>query len=197
MSGPVLAHVDRPEAGYAGELIFEFSKTFRAVVRNSHHWAAISARAVLAMECKYAPWLYQIAALHAGRRRVSHDFDLDELRERLGATASSWRRWGEFKRCVLEPAVAEINHLTGIGIAWEPLKHGRSVVAVRLWTWRKGQAELDATDAELERHRTGRKARRGDTVERIIEERAALRRRFATGLAAMPHYRQMEESGDA
>ena len=37
--------------GYAGELVWEFSKTFRAVEKRSHHWAAISARAVLAMEC--------------------------------------------------------------------------------------------------------------------------------------------------
>ena len=74
LMGGILAHVDRPDGQvYAGELIFKFSKTFRAVVRRSNHWAATSARAVLAMECKYSPWLYQIAALHAGRERVSHD----------------------------------------------------------------------------------------------------------------------------
>ena len=185
-SGVVLSDMDRPVDTSSGEIVWRFSRTFQSVINHSHHWAAISGRAVLAMECKYAPWLYQLAALHAGRRRVSHDFDLDDLRHRLGATAPSLRIWQQFKCSALEPAVAEINHLTGIGIAWEPLKRGRRVVAVRLWTWQKDQAELDATDAELERHRTGRKARRGDTVERIIEERAALRRRFATGLAAMP-----------
>ena len=158
--GMILAHVDRPAERYAGELMWEFSKTFRAVVKRSHHWAAISARAVLAMECKYSPWLYQLCALHAGRERVAHEWDLEDLRERLGASSPSLHRWQDFKRRVLEPAVAEVNHLTGIGVAWEPIKHGRSVVGLRLFTWRKAEDELKAASAELDRPRGGRKVRR-------------------------------------
>ena len=189
LMGGILAHVDRPDGQvYAGKLIFEFSKTFRAVVKRSNHWAAISARAVLAMECKYSPWLYQIAALHAGRERTSQDWKLDDLRERLGATAPSLRIWQEFKRSVLEPAVAEINHLTGIGVAWEPLKHGRSVVAVRLFTWQKSREELEAAITELDRHRAGRKERRAGLAERIVEERAAHRRKLAAELQALPAF---------
>ena len=179
LSGPILAHVDRPAEGYADVLLWEFSKTFRAVVKRSHHWAAISARAVLAMECKYSPWLYQICALHAGRERVSHEWDLDDLRERLGASSPSLRRWQDFKRRVLEPAVAEINHLTGIGVAWEPIKRGRSVVGIRLFTWRKAQDELDAAAAELDQPRIGRKARREDLVEQIVDRQTRLRRQIA------------------
>ncbi len=187
LMGGILAHVDRPDGQvYAGKLIFEFSKTFRAVVKRSNHWAAISARAVLAMECKYSPWLYQIASLHAGRERASQDWKLDDLRERLGAASPSLRRWPDFKRRVLEPAISEINHLTGIGIVWEPLKHGRSVVAVRLFTWRKSREELEAAVVELSRHRAGRKERRAGLAESIVEERAALRRKLAAELQALP-----------
>lgn len=190
LSGPILAHVERPAEGYAGELLWEFSKTFRAVVKRSHHWAAISARAVLAMECKYSPWLYQICALRAGRERVSHEWDLDDLRERLGASAPSLHRWIAFRQRVLEPAVAEINHLTGLGIAWEPIKHGRRVVGIRLFTWRKAQDELDAAAAELDQPRVGRKARREGLTERIIDQRARLRRRIAEDFQALPLHRQ-------
>lgn len=185
-SGQILTDVDREEDNPAGELVWEFSNTFRAVVRNSRHWAAISARAVLAMECKYSPWLYQIAALHAGRERTFRDWSLDDLRERLGAAPASFRRWQDFKRYVLEPAVAEINHLTGIGVAWEPLKHARRVVAVRLFTWRKTKEELDAAVAELKRHRAGRKERRAGLAEQIAEERIALRRKLAVELQSLP-----------
>lgn len=179
LMGGILAHVDRPDGQvYAGELIFEFSKTFRAVVKRSNHWAAISARAVLAMECKYSPWLYHLTSLHAGRDRASHVWKLDDLRELLGATSPSLCRWQNFKRWVLEPAVAEINHLTGIGVAWEPLKHGRRMVAVRLFTWRKSKEELHMAAAELSRHRAG-------LAERIVEERAALRRKLAAELQTL------------
>ena len=190
LSGPILAHVERPAEGYAGELLWEFSKTFRAVVKRSHHWAAISARAVLAMECKYSPWLYQICALHAGRERVSHEWELDDLRERLGASAPSLRRWIAFRQRVLEPAVAEINHLTGIGIAWEPIKRGRSVVGIRLFTWQKAQDELDAASVELDQPRVGRSARRDNLTERIVDERARLRRRIVEDFEALPLHKQ-------
>ena len=185
-TGVVLADADRPEdADGQGEIEWHFSRTFRAVVANSRHWAAISARAVLAMDSKYAVWLYQLCALHAGRGRVSEDWDLADLRERLGVKAPSLRRWQAFKRYVLEPACAEINQLTGIGVAWEPIKYGRKVMGVRLSTWRKSAAEIAEADAELARHRAGRKERRSELVERIVEEREAWGREAEARLAGL------------
>ena len=137
------------------------------------------------MECKYSPWLYQLAALHAGRERVFEDWDLADLRERLGARSASLRRWQDFKRRVLDPACAEINQLTGIGVAWEPIKYGRKVMGVRLSTWRKGAAEIAEADAEIARHRAGRKERRNEMVERIVEERASWSRETEAKLAEL------------
>ena len=197
-TGLVLADVERPEdATSQGEIEWWFSRTFRAVIANSRHWAAISARAVLAMECKYSPWLYQLAALHAGRDRVSEDWELADLRERLGASAPTLRRWQDFKRHVLEPAAAEINHLTGIGVAWEPIKRGRKVVGVRLSTWRKGREEIAAAAAELERHRAGRKERREGLVERLDAEREETRREIRVKLAAINERRAADRAGKA
>ena len=197
-SGVVLADADRPEdATGQGEIEWKFSDTFRAVVANSRHWAAISARAVLAMDCKYSPWLYQLAALHAGRARVSEDWNLADLRERLGARAPSLQRWADFKRYVLEPACAEINQLTGIGVAWEPIKYGRKVMGVRISTWRKSAAEVAEADAELARHRAGRKERREELVERIVEERASWSREAEGKLAELTARRAEAEAGPA
>ena len=197
-TGVVLADAERPEGGGGqGEIEWHFSRTFRSVIANSQHWAAISARAVLAMDCKYAPWLYQLCALHAGRGRVSEDWDLADLRERLGVNAPSLRRWQDFKRYVLEPACAEINQLTGIGVAWEPIKYGRKVMGVRLSTWRKDAAEIAKADAELARHRVGRKERRSDLVERIVEERAAWSRETEAKLADLNARRAEAKAGAA
>ena len=191
-SGVVLAEAERPEDAAQGEIHWRFSRPFQAVVRNSRHWAAISARAVLAMECKYSPWLYQLAALHAGRDRVSEDWDLADLRERLGANARSFRRWIAFRQRVLDPACAEINQLTGIGVAWEPIKYGRKIMGVRLSTWRKSAAELTAADAELGQHSAGRKARRDDLVERLVAERAAWSRETEAKLAELRERREAQ-----
>ena len=197
-TGLVLADVERPDDDTSqGEIEWWFSRTFRAVIANSRHWAAISARAVLAMDSKYSVWLYQLAALHAGRKRVTEDWELADLRERLGASTPTLRRWQDFKRHVLEPACAEINQLTGIGVSWEPIKHGRKVVGVRLSTWRKGREELAEAAAELERHRTGRKARREGLVERLEADRARTRAEIAATLADINERRAAERGATA
>ena len=187
LSGSILAHMERPEDRKTGEIVWEFSKTFRAVVRNSHHWAAVSTRAILHMECKYSPWLYQLTALHAGREKVSEVWLLEDLRIRLGANASYLHRWQEFKRRVLEPAMAEINHLTGVRIAWEPIKRGRAVMAVRLTTWSKSGEELVEAADELDRHRVGRKDRREGTVERIFVAEEETRRLILESMRTLPN----------
>ena len=197
-SGVVLSDFDRPEdEDGQGEIEWKFSDTFRSVVANSRHWAAISARAAFAMECKYSVWLYQLAALHAGRDRVAEDWDLGDLRERLGVVSPSLRRWQMFKLKVLEPACAEINHLTGIGVAWEPIKYGRKVVGVRLSTWRKSREEIAEAQAELDRHRAGRKARRDDLVERLDAERDMRRTEIAQQLAEINERRAAAQSSEA
>ncbi len=183
-SGQLLTDVHRDEDTAQGELVWKFSDTFRQVLRHSRHWAAISLNAVLAMECKYSVWLYQLVALHAGRREVSRDWPLADLRERLGAKTRTLKRWQDFKRHVLEPAVAEVNHLTGVVVMWEPIKKGRKVVAVKLSCRKKTKEELSTATAELDRPRDGRKARRQNTVESIEAEALALRRQLAADLEA-------------
>lgn len=182
----LVADVDRPLDTDLAEIRWRYSNGVRNLVQASSHWAAIRTQAVLAMEGKYSPWLYQLAALHAGRREVSRDWSLDELRERLGATAPSMKRWPDFRRFALEPAVAEVNHLTGVRVEWQPVKRGRTVVAVRLACWRKEAQELEEAAAELDRPRVGRRARRDGTVEQLAEEQAALRREIEESLAALP-----------
>ncbi len=183
-SGQLLTDVHRDEDAAQGELVWKFSDTFRQVLRHSRHWAAISLNAVLAMECKYSVWLYQLVALHAGRREVSRDWPLADLRERLGVRAPSLRTWQDFKRYVLEPSVAEVNHLTGVIVMWKPIKKGRKVVAVKLSCRKKTKEELSSAAAELGRPRDGRKARRENTVESIEAEALALRRQLAADLEA-------------
>lgn len=168
--GPLLADLER-DLDHAGELRFQLSPVLRTVLAQSNYWAVLSRRAVLAFESRYALRLYEIVAIRAGLvAKTAETFDLDELRERLGVPPGKLVRWFGLKQKALDPAVAEVNQLSGFEVAYEPIKRGRSVTAVRL-TWSQLDAGGRAAVArELEASRVGRKARRDGTAEILVEE---------------------------
>lgn len=57
--------------------------------------------------------------------------ELDELRDVMGATASSYDVFKEFNRAVLQKAVAEINEITDIEVEAEKIRRGKAVVAIK------------------------------------------------------------------
>jgi plasmid replication initiation protein len=63
----------------------------------------------------------------SGVRQIS----LDELRDFL-ATKDAHPRFADFKRKVLDKAVAEINEKTDMELSWQPVKKGRAVAWIKL-----------------------------------------------------------------
>lgn len=170
--GPLLADVERDlDDGDGSEVRFQLSPVLRLVLARSNHWAALSRRAVMAFESRYALRLYEVVAIRSGLSSKSTEtFDLDDLRSRLGVPRGKLTRWQDVKRKALEPAVAEVNQLSGFHVSYEPVKRGRSVMAVRL-TWAVHGAQGRAAAArELEASRVGRKARRDGSVEAVVED---------------------------
>lgn len=166
-SGPILSDVEREdETQPQAEVRFEFSPALRKAIENSTHWAIISRKTVLAFESKYALRLYTMMALRAGLRKTSEDFLLHDLRATLG-TDDAYDRWDNFRRRVLEPALAEINQLAGFIVGFIPLKHGKKIVGVRLTWGVKTQEDRIKALKELETSKVGRKARREGQVELI------------------------------
>ena len=159
--GSFLAHLERDHDADTGELIYEFSKTLRYVFSRSNYWVVLDRRATLAFESRYAIRLYELIALRGNLEHKSAEtFALDDLRARLGVPEGKLPRWQDFKRKVLETAVAEVNHLSAFQIEWSPIKHGRSVAAVALSWKRKAHQDRVAAIRETGRSRLGRKARR-------------------------------------
>jgi plasmid replication initiation protein len=187
-SGPILSDVEHDDEDQLDtEVRFEFSATLRRVISDSNHWATISRRAVLAFESKYSLRLYMFLSLRAGLRKTSEDITLEDMREILGVPSGALPRWQDLKRRALEPAIAEINHLAGFRAGYIPSKRGRKVAGIKLAWGRKAGDELVEAAKELERHRTGRTARRDDKVEVIAQEHAALRHSIANTIAAAPY----------
>lgn len=185
-SGPVLADVEREDDDETqAELRYEFSPTMRKVIANSTHWAVVSRRAVLAFESRYALRLYTLLSLRAGLRKVSEPVTLEDLRELLGVPAGKLRRWQDLKMWALEPAMAEVNHITGLIAAYIPIKRGRRIVGITLSWGTKAGNELVEAAKELERPKVGRKARRTGTTETLGTPEELERIELADALTAV------------
>ncbi len=170
--GPLLSRISRDlDEGEDGELRFQLSPVLRMVLERSNYWAVLSRRAVLAFESRYALRLYEIVAIRAGLVvKTTETFDLDELRERLGVPTGKLPRWNDIRRFALDPAIAEVNQLSGFEVHYEPIKRGRSVTGVRLSWSQRDPSGREAVARELEASRVGRKARREGTAEILVEE---------------------------
>lgn len=183
-SGPILADAERDdEHSSQAELRYTFSPTLRRAIADSRHWAIISRQAVLAFQSKYALRLYTLISLRVGLRKTSEVFLLEDLRNILGISPEKYPLFGNLKQKVLAPAIGEINHLAGFQIGFQPQRHGRSIVAVKLFWGIKGQdARIDALK-ELERTKVGRKARREGKTELIAPDEQIARHGIALALS--------------
>jgi len=170
--GPLLSDVERDlDDGDGSEVRFQLSPVLRLVLARSNHWAALSRRAVMAFESRYALRLYEVIAIRSGLSSKSTEtFTLEDLRSRLGVPPGKLVNWWHLRQKALEPAIAEVNQLSGFHVSYEPVKRGRSVTAIRL-TWAvHGAQGRTAVARELEASRVGRKARRDGTAEAVVED---------------------------
>ena len=128
-TGPMLADVERDLEGDEKDpalIRWEFSPVMRLVMSGSDHWAALSKKAVLAFSSRYALRLYEILSL---RKNLTHKntevFELDDLRQRFGIEPGTLSLFSAFRRTALEPAIAEVNQLTGLRVSYDVIKRGR------------------------------------------------------------------------
>lgn len=156
----------RDEAG--GDLLVSwwFRRTFRSMAAESNHWAILDRQTVFHLGSKYSVLLFQhIASLVKLDRVQSKTFTVPELRAVLGVTAGKLDRFANLKAWALAPAIAEINQLSRLTLTATSNKVGRTVDSVTIG-W---QVKDDPTAAkrEMTRPKTGRKARREDSVEKV------------------------------
>lgn len=102
--------------------------------------------------------LYAILADKKRLNRPTWTFELDELRALLDvANKTTYNRWQDFKKRVLDPSVAAINDYGTVTVKMTPQKLGRAVTAVRFdWQW-KSVDEARETDEANEKHSLGRR----------------------------------------
>lgn len=172
-AGPLLADVERDE-DTDGELRFELSPVLRQVMKNSNHWAVLSRQAVLSFQSRYSLRLYELISLRIGLDHVhSEIFSIDDIRALFGVPSGKLLRWPDLRRKVIELAIDEVSHLTGLAVRYETVKRGRSVAGIKLIWREKAKRDRDKAARELDRSSVGRTARRDGTAEKIIDPQEA------------------------
>jgi hypothetical protein len=153
-----------------GLLYYEFLPQLRGIIAQSDHWARLQAQVMLSFSSKYSLTLYELIQRRANLKHVTfEDFPLDTLRNLLGVPPGKLNRFQDFRRYVLEPAVAEVSALSDCFVKVAPLKTGRTVTGYRVHWVKKDEAGLKAAYAELQRHKAGRKARITGLAETIAD----------------------------
>lgn len=164
-----LVSVGRVEFEEFGKLRFRFDEEFRKVVATSNLYAILDRQTSLALTSRYAHRLHEMIALRSGRDRTSERFSVDNLRARLGVANGKLKTWDEFRRRALEQAVEEINQLSRFSVTWRVARKERRRVDEIELTW-EVLRDLTPVQDEIARAKIGRKARRQDAAEVIVDE---------------------------
>ena len=166
LGGTDIFDADREE----GRLKYDFHRKLVPILRESEIYARMETKVLSAFTSKYALSLYEILSSKINLRRMSEVIDVDTLRLWLGVETGRLSTWSNLWKFALKPAVSEINVLSPFEVEAEPIRRGRKVVQMRLsWSKKEPFSPVEKAAArEVNRHKTGRKARLDGSAETIV-----------------------------
>lgn len=153
------------DGGEAGWIEWEFTPDARKLIQASETYAVLNRQAVLGFRSSYALKLYELGALRLHRRQATWKGDMQALRAALGIPPEVYADFAQLRRKVLEKAKAEIDQLAHFRVEWREIRQGRTVTELEFRFEPKGAPEVIETVDELNRHSSGREARRDGSVE--------------------------------
>lgn len=92
-----------------------------------HHFTSYELKQITRLKTAYAIRLYELLAqfLKTGERFIN----LQNLKNLLELT-TEYKRFFDFKKRVIEPAINDINLSTNLIVEWDTLKKGRSIIGL-------------------------------------------------------------------
>ena len=170
-----MSDADRP----AGTLTYSFDKRLTDVLKDSAIWGKINIPVLMSFSSKYAISLYENAAQFSGlTKKTYQEYSLEDFREMLGVEEGRYPMFGALNKHVIKPAVAEVNALASFNLMVFPEKKGKRVIGVRLAWYAKTNDEAKAARQEVQREKTGRKARIAGNAEAVLEPFPSVNRRL-------------------
>lgn len=141
------------------------------LTKNNQYYTHYQLKYILPMKSQYAIRLYELLKSYQ-RNNYEWFFEIDTLKKQLNC--ENYKDFYDFRRWVLEPAVAEINEFTDIKIAWEPVKERRKVVRVTFYMVGKKKSALLEADRAIQDALDGQI----DILELLEESESSVKRQF-------------------
>lgn len=157
-----------------GWIEWQFTPDARRLIQESQTYAVMNRQAVLGFRSAYALKLYEEGALRLHRRQPVWKVDILGLRAALGIDPDKYADFAQLRRKVLTVAKGEIDQLAHFTIDWKEIRRGRAVTDLEFTFAPKDAPAQIARVDEIEKHSSGRKARREDEVETIVPPSPAL-----------------------
>lgn len=178
------------DGGETGWIEWEFTPDARKLIQASETYAVLNRQAVLGFRSNYALKLYELGALRLHRRQATWRGDMQALRAALGIPPDVYTDFAQLRRKVLEKAKSEIDQLAHFRVEWREIRQGRTVTELEFRFEPKGAPEVLETVDELDRHSSGRQARRTGSVETVTAGQGAI----AASTTAAPVAKQLEST---
>ncbi|MFM2042459.1 MAG: hypothetical protein RLY86_1035 [Pseudomonadota bacterium] len=142
---PLLSFRALPKgSGYAE---WEFPPKLRPLLAKPGAWARIHLAICAQFSSKYSLALYEMLSLRVNLREPRWDVPLGDLRDSLGC-GDKMPNYAHFQRRVLDPAITEINELSGLTIDYSEVRsqgRGRKVERLVFGVRKKSSTDLVAT----------------------------------------------------
>lgn len=152
-----------------GELTYSFDKRLIEVLRDSISFGKLELSVMAAFSSKYALALYEHVSRRINLKHVwNNEYTIDEFRDLLGVGKGQLKAFGNLKQRAIVPAIEEVNYWAGFRITIAFKKTGQRVTGlVMSWYPKDREGRLKARE-ELEKSKTGRKARMKNIQETIV-----------------------------
>lgn len=152
-----------------GELTYSFDKRLIEVLRDSISFGKLELSVMAAFNSKYALALYEHVSRRVNLKHVwMQEYTIDQFRDVLGVGEGQLKAFGNLKQRAIIPALEEVNYWAPFRITLSFQKTGQRVTKL-IMNWipkdKEGRAKARA---ELEKSKTGRKARMDGIQETVV-----------------------------
>lgn len=135
-----------------GYFYYKFPDELRVIISQSKVFARLKSHVMYALRSKYALRLYEIVQRRANLSYKKFDeFSVREFRNLLGVPKGKLRRFSDFNKHAIAPAITELNRVGSHKVWIECVREGRKVVTIVLYWFEKNSSNKIRALGEIEK----------------------------------------------
>ena len=160
IGGPMIAQWSYRKNGTSIDLVLAEGAVNALMASGPKAFTQIEMNAAVNLKHR-ARLLYVALSRRKNMDRSDWIWDIEELHEMFGLE-NAYPEWNEFRRRIIDPAVADINKLGTVKLSYDKVTRNRSVIQLKFnWRW-KSSDEAAHTLSQSQRHSKARDRRQQD-----------------------------------